>query len=478
MKGIRAEKHLPPVSGDVTVLLDRFGARTPAMTPSLPRARQPNPFAIVGFGLLVLYTFLVLSRVLDFTWPQLRIPMILYILLTAAGLLNGGLMAALSSKIGVFLLLHILWVAAAVPFSVWRGGSTELFIQILRHFILFCAIVGLTSNLRQSRRLLTVTAYAFLVAALLSFVVGHNESGRLGLTVGNLTDPNEYALILLIGLTLWLWLASQWSGVFKKGIVGVAILAIVGAFARTGSRSGLITLLVLAVILFFRTSLAGKVKLGAAVLIGILFAALFLPDNVKQRFVTFFVVDSQMEDPSTMGMADSAVASTESRLAMLRESVAITFQHPIFGVGPNQFPVYTDQEAKARGERRGAWLVTHNTYTQISSECGIPALLFYAVAFGLCMSIGSRLRRHPEFRAHPLWNQVWNTAFYLRLCVVSMAVFAVFLCFAYTALFYIMAALAVSFERAAFAELSQPADAAPEPQRQRGQALVAGLAPR
>jgi O-antigen ligase len=467
------------VSGDVTVLLDRFGARTPAMTPSLPSARQPNPFAIVGFGLLLLYIYLALSRVLDFTLPQLRIPMILYILLTVAGLMNGGLIAGLSSKIGVFLLLHILWVAAAVPFSVWVGGSASLFIQILRHFILFCAIVGLTNNLRQSRRLLTAAAFAFLTAALLSFVVGHGERDRLGLTVGNLTDPNEYALILLIGLSLWLWLASQWSGVFKRCIVVGAILAIVGAFARTGSRSGLITLLAMAVILFLRTSLAGKVKLGAAVLAGTLLAGLLLPDNVRQRFVTFFTVDSdQMDDPSTMGMADSAVESTESRLAMLRESLSITFRHPIFGVGPNQFPVYTDQEARERGARHGTWLVTHNTYTQISSECGIPAIVFYAAAMGLCMSIGSRLRRHPEFRDHPSWNQVWNMAFYLRLCVVAMAVFAFFLCFAYTALFYIMAALAVSFERVAFAELSQPADTAPVPQPQRGQALVPGLAPR
>ena len=451
------------------------------MTPSLPSARQSNPFAIVGFGLLLVYIFLALSRVLDFTWPQLRIPMILYILLTAAGILNGGLLAGLSSKIGVFLLLHILWVGAAVPFSVWRGGSTSLFIQILRHFILFCAIVGLTNTVRQSRRLLAVAAFAFLAAALLSFVFGqsHAESGRLGLTVGNLTDPNEYAMILLVGLSLWIWLASQWSGAFQKITAATAILAIGAAFARTGSRSGLITLLVLAFILFVRTSLAGKVKLGAAVLAGILIAALVLPDNVKQRFVTFFTVDSdQMEDPNTLGMADSAVASTESRLAMLRESVAITFQHPLFGVGPNQFPVYTDQAAKDRGERRGAWLVTHNTYTQISSECGIPALLFYVVAMVLCMRIGSRLRRHPEFRAHPLWDQVWTTAFYLRLCVVSMAVFAFFLCFAYTALFYIIAALAVSFERTAFAELSQPAEAAPAPQPQRGQPLIAGLASR
>ena len=29
---------------------------------------------------------------------------------------------------------------------------------------------------------------------------------------------------------------------------------------------------------------------------------------------------------------------------------------------------------------RGQWLGTHNTYTQISSECGLPGLLFFVAS--------------------------------------------------------------------------------------------------
>lgn len=470
MKGIAPENNLPPVTADGTVLIDPLGVAPRAMSPSLRSARQPNPFAVVGFGLLVIYLFLFHSRVLDFTWPQLRIPMILYVLLTAAGLLNGGVIAGLSSKIGIFLLLHILWIGVAAPFSVWRGGSVAVLLQVLRHLVLFCAIVGLAATFRQTRRLIVVTAFALLVAALLSFVVGHTETGRLGLTLGNLTDPNEYALILLVGLTLWIWLAAEWPGVFKKLIAIAAMFIIGGAFARTGSRSGLITLAVIGFVLFLHTSLAGKVKLVAALMVGLLLAGLFLPNSVKQRFVTFFETDpEEVEDARTAGMTDSAVASTESRLAILRQSINITLHHPLFGIGPNQFPVYTDQEARAAG-LRGTWLVTHNTYTQISSECGIPALLFYVVTMVLCIRTGSRLRRNPEFRTHPSWNQIWRTAFYLRLAITTIAIFAFFLSFAYTALFYVMAALAVSFDRTAFAELSEPpsptAEPAPLPRRE------------
>lgn len=428
-------------------------------SPAPFRIRQQNPFAAVGFALLVIYAFLAHSRVLDFTAPNLRIPMILFIFLTAAGILNGGIFTALSSRIGQFLLLHIIWVALAVPFSVWRGGSFSLFLQVIRHLILFCAIVGLTSSVQQSRRLMTATAMGILVAGLLSFVVGHTETGRLGLTVGNLADPNEYAMILLVGFTLWLWLASEWPGLFKKLIAGGAILIIGGAFARTGSRSGLITLAVLALVMFIRSSLGGKVKLVAASLIAVLLAALFLPGYVKQRFVTFFTVDSEeIEDQETADrLAGSAVASTESRIAILQQSLAITFRHPLFGIGPNQFAVYTDQEAKAAGLRRGAWQVTHNTYTQVSSECGIPGLLFYAAAMILAVRAGSPLRRNAAFRTHPRWNEIAKMSLYLRFALLVLAVFAFFLCFAYTALFYMMAGLVVAFERTARLELSQPA---------------------
>ena len=47
-------------------------------------------------------------------------------------------------------------------------------------------------------------------------------------------------------------------------------------------------------------------------------------------------------------------------------SLEMTANHPIFGVGPGNFQTLT-----------GDWHVTHNTYTELSSECGIPALFLF-----------------------------------------------------------------------------------------------------
>ena len=50
----------------------------------------------------------------------------------------------------------------------------------------------------------------------------------------------------------------------------------------------------------------------------------------------------------------------------------------VFGVGPGQFPMQNWEEFKRRGIHIYAQ-VTHNSYTQVSSETGIPGLIFFLI---------------------------------------------------------------------------------------------------
>ena len=61
--------------------------------------------------------------------------------------------------------------------------------------------------------------------------------------------------------------------------------------------------------------------------------------------------------------------SLDARRELLTESIRVTMHHPLFGVGPGNFQAYTQ-----------SWHVTHNTYTELSSETGLPGLgLFLAI---------------------------------------------------------------------------------------------------
>ena len=55
-----------------------------------------------------------------------------------------------------------------------------------------------------------------------------------------------------------------------------------------------------------------------------------------------------------------AVGSSQSRRALLLDSLAITASNPLFGVGPGNFTPHAADLAKAEG-RHGMWQVTHNS---------------------------------------------------------------------------------------------------------------------
>jgi O-antigen ligase len=85
-------------------------------------------------------------------------------------------------------------------------------------------------------------------------------------------------------------------------------------------------------------------------------------------------------DPITAGVRtesdEAAVQSQIERTELFWKSVHMMGSHPLLGVGVGEFPdaVYAnDLENRTRSPALG----THNTYTQVGAECGIPALIVY-----------------------------------------------------------------------------------------------------
>ena len=80
--------------------------------------------------------------------------------------------------------------------------------------------------------------------------------------------------------------------------------------------------------------------------------------------------------------------SLEARRELLKESIRLSFQHPLFGVGPGNFPAATE-----------SWRVTHNTYTELSAEGGFPALILFVVILGLAFRNVRRVRKTDQYGA-------------------------------------------------------------------------------
>jgi O-antigen ligase len=154
--------------------------------------------------------------------------------------------------------------------------------------------------------------------------------------------------------------------VFGVGIIGAALLEIMS----TGSRGGFVALLITIAYIV----LTGSSRLRLSLLVGIpllgMLALPFVPHQSVQRIESLF--DSNEA-------SQSSAESSGARRALLMASLEATAQHPLLGVGPGTFEEY-QADLAAQQHQKGMWHETHNGYTQISSECGIPALLFYLAA--------------------------------------------------------------------------------------------------
>jgi len=147
-------------------------------------------------------------------------------------------------------------------------------------------------------------------------------------------------------------------------------------------------------------------------------------------------------------------------------------EHPLVGCGIGQFGGYTAGVDTEAGTRAG-WQGTHNTYTQVSSEAGIPALIAYLVLLVSCFrSVGACYRRAVKIQTTRA-RDVANVAYALRTWLWTYAVFTMFTYVAYSAALPLIAGLTVGFFAIAQPELALAEREAAEA----GTASVAGIGP-
>jgi hypothetical protein len=437
----------------------------------------------LAFLSLLLYLFVLHSRVLDLTLPFLHIPILsLYAAVTAA-FLGGGFFRAFTNRIGVLLLLFSFWMVLSVPFSVWPGGAAQGVKDWSKALLVYVVIAGLVTTFDQFRRTVHLLAFSILVLALMAIVFGDMSGGRLVLSRGRFTNPNDLAQILLMGLPFWWYIATNPKVKRSRKLLAFgAMVPIFMAMSKTGSRGAFIASVVVALVLFWRSSVSHKVLLMFGAVTLVVLAAAFLPQETKNRYFTIFKGDEE-EPPETQlqyAIESSAVSSTWSRWFLLQDSIKLTFLHPVFGVGTNQFDVAQDLYSRQTRNQKGAWQVTHNTFTQVSSENGFPALLFYSLALFYAFRF-AKVPKTPRPRSSPKpakRDELTSASFCLRLSLLSLLVSSMFGSFAYQTQFLVLAGLAFAFSRTSVQEMAgagQPAPPAEERRMVRGRRPATAL---
>jgi O-antigen ligase len=433
---------------------------TPSNAHSTAEASPTStPLRSVAFYCFWVFNLVNYSRILDIKFYSLHVPLILGAIASAGAVLGGGIGRTLRSPIGMCVIALTMLYAVNVPFSSWRTGSLGVFTgDWMKSVLLFLIAGSVVMTLRHCRWALYSIAMGAVLAAALVAWKGTMVDGRLALERGSYSNPNELAFGLLLGLPcLGLMFADSRVGKLRKLLIGAAILATLVVLLRTGSRGGLIGLVAIGFCVFLRVSVPQKVLmvLGVGVLVAI--AGALLPGALERRYATIFSdaeasSDEQFAAPDAAAVG-GAVSSTRARKALFLRSLQVTMEHPLMGCGIGQFGTYTAGLDTEAGHRAG-WQGTHNTYTQVSSEAGIPALIAYMILLVSCFrSVGACYRRAvriPTTRA----RDIANLAYALRTSLWAYAVFTVFTYVAYSGWLPLIAGVTVGFFAAAQPELA------------------------
>jgi O-antigen ligase len=129
-------------------------------------------------------------------------------------------------------------------------------------------------------------------------------------------------------------------------------------------------------------------------------------------------------------------------------SIITTLRHPIFGVGAGQFQNYEGGKAREMG-LRGSWHETHNSLTQVSSEIGIPALMFFLAAIVATYHMLDKVYRTAGKKPPTQeTQQIRATAFCLLISLIGFFTASLFLSLAYSFFLPALSGLAISLYRA------------------------------
>jgi O-antigen ligase len=167
-----------------------------------------------------------------------------------------------------------------------------------------------------------------------------------------------------------------------------------------------------------------KIFLVAIAMIAMVVGLATLPGEALRR-LTLLGFDDSVQS----GMDVSAVESGMQRKELVKISIMKTLTHPLFGVGPGQFAVSVTGDAAKKGEW-SAWLGTHNSYTQVSSECGLPAFFAYCAVIVLCFRLNYRMFQASRYNSS--YADIAALSFTLLSGTLVYSIATVFFHMAYT----------------------------------------------
>ena len=426
-----------------------FSTNESAPVQNLIRPQNRAQNAKIGFFFLWLFTVAVYARPEDIV-PELGQLHLTFVFGLCSGLaflgalLSGNTRLLWSRELQIVLLLTV-WYIVSIPFAFWRGGSFQILLNLwLKTLFIFFLLTQTLVTLERIRRLLWaiilselfVTSFSIVQSSRVIWVGGRMLGVNLGMLGWNFLGIAAAVTIPYIAAIFVLR-----RSLLTTGLLAAAFFSMLWMVVLTASRGGLLNVVfsvVLTSLLVLRGSFRGRM-VGVGIILTLVCAVCLAPQVFWQRLETVW----NNSDSYANQVAASAQESTEDRVAVLSRSIQYTLEHPIFGLGLGNFEVASG----ANLGQSAAWVGTHNTFTQVSSEAGIPALLLFV---GLLITALLNMKRIGQvFSKTPEERELNLMARATLASLLSFSFGAFFAHLAYEYYFFYPVAIAVGIQHVA-----------------------------
>jgi putative inorganic carbon (HCO3(-)) transporter len=309
-------------------------------------------------------------------------------------------------KVLLLLLAHMM---LCIPFAAWRYGAYDAVVNKFSKGVIVAVLIYMVAtSVKEVRRLLAIQAATIALVTVVSVFVHRTEFGRLeGIQKGILENPNDLAINIAINFPLCLAFMFAAKSQARKMFWGVSLVFMSWGVIATYSRSGLLAMVVTVIICIWefgirgrRTTVLVSAALAGVIALGVVIATPHYLVRIESMF------EGNIEGS---GDRNSLAARTE----LLKQSLTIMAHHPLVGIGPGNFPSYTE-----------TWLVVHNTYAELGAETGVPGVFLFVLMLFLSLRKIRRVWKLPGY-ASSEDIRLWTSALWAALAAyVAGAAFA------------------------------------------------------
>jgi putative inorganic carbon (HCO3(-)) transporter len=342
----------------------KFGAVKQTLPPVAEASQSRNTIIKRGHALsfvgLMLFTALVYLRPYEifpsFKWTAsgafwIALATLLVYMPTQLGL-EGRVTTPLKQ---INLLLFLLFTGLlSVPFATDRSMAWAGFIEFVKVVLIFIMLVNVLrteTRLRLLIMLILVVSCWMSIAAINDYRLGRFllPGARIEGIIGGLFDnPNDMALhlVTMIPIAAAFFLTSRHLP--GKLIYPVCVALMVAGIVASFSRGGFLGLICATGYMVWRLSRSKRVLFLAIALVLCAGFVALAPGDFRERIAT------------------TGDSSSIQRQNDLKRSLFVLVHHPVLGVGINNYVLFSNTDH-----------ATHNAYTQIGAEMGVPAMLIY-----------------------------------------------------------------------------------------------------